>query len=265
MAGRLKGKTALIIGAGQTPGAQTGNGRAMAERFAAEGAIVACADRLAARAEETAEAITAQGGRAFPLTGNITQAPDCARLVAEAEANAGPLDILVNNAGIGGGGPADKLDEEIFTRVLDVNLMGMWRVTKAALRGMKSRKAGVIINISSLAAQLGGHHLAYEVSKAAVNRLTVSVAQGYARYGIRCNAVQPGLMDTPMAVAGIAALRGIDEAKIRAERDALVPLGRKMGTAWDTANAALFLASDEARFITGVILPVDGGMGISAT
>jgi NAD(P)-dependent dehydrogenase (short-subunit alcohol dehydrogenase family) len=127
---------------------------------------------------------------------------------------------------------------------------------------MRNQRLGSIVNISSLAAEGGGIQLAYEVSKAAVNRLTTSTAQSQARYGVRCNAVQPGLMDTPMAVAGIAAASGRSEAEVRAERDARVPLGGKMGTAWDTAHAALFLASDEARFITGAILPVDGGMGV---
>jgi NAD(P)-dependent dehydrogenase (short-subunit alcohol dehydrogenase family) len=116
------------------------------------------------------------------------------------------------------------------------------------------------VNISSLASIAGGNMLAYELSKAGVNRLTTHVAQSNARYGVRCNAVLPGLMDTPMAVAGIATERGGSEDEVRKARNARVPLGGKMGTAWDTAHAALFLASDEAKFITGVLLPVDGGM-----
>ncbi|WP_296597517.1 SDR family oxidoreductase, partial [Phenylobacterium sp.] len=149
-----------------------------------------------------------------------------------------------------------------FDRILSVNLKGMWLVTKAALAVMRAQGSGAIVNVSSLAARAGGIQVAYEVSKAAVNRLTTSTAQSQARYGVRCNAVQPGLMDTPMAVAGIAGASGRSQAEVRAERDARVPLGGKMGTAWDTAYAALFLASDEAKFITGAILPVDGGMGV---
>jgi NAD(P)-dependent dehydrogenase (short-subunit alcohol dehydrogenase family) len=145
---------------------------------------------------------------------------------------------------------------------MDVNLKGMWLTIKAAIPIMREAGAGSIVNISSLAAEAGGIQVAYEVSKAAVNRLTTSVAQSQARYGIRCNAVQPGLMDTPMAVAGIAGATGRSQAEVRAERDARVPLGGRLGTAWDTAHAALFLASDEAKFITGAILPVDGGMGV---
>jgi len=127
---------------------------------------------------------------------------------------------------------------------------------------MREQGEGAIVNISSLASIAGGIQIAYEVSKAAVNRLTTSVAQSNARYGIRCNAILPGLMDTPMAVAGIAQASGQDQEAVRQARNARVPLGGRMGTAWDTANAALFLASDESQFITGVLLPVDGGMSV---
>ncbi|HET6970305.1 MAG TPA: SDR family NAD(P)-dependent oxidoreductase, partial [Phenylobacterium sp.] len=237
-------------------------GRAMALLFAREGARVLCVDRVAERAEETAAMIAAEGGTASALAADVTKAADAARIVDEAVARLGRLDILVNNVGIGGGdAPAHKAEEAAFDRILAVNLKGMWLVTKAALAVMREQHGGAIVNISSLAAKAGGIQVAYEVSKAAVNRLTTSVAQSQARYGIRCNAVQPGLMDTPMAVAGIAGASGRSEAEVRAERDARVPLGR-MGTAWDTAYAALFLASDEAKFISGAILPVDGAMGV---
>jgi NAD(P)-dependent dehydrogenase (short-subunit alcohol dehydrogenase family) len=138
----------------------------------------------------------------------------------------------------------------------------MWLTIKAAIPVMREQKEGAIVNISSLASIAGGNQVAYEVSKAAVNRLTTSVAQANARHGIRCNAILPGLMDTPMAVAGIAAASGQDQEAVRAARDKQVPLGGKMGSGWDTAYAALFLASDEAQFITGALLPVDGGMSV---
>ena len=125
---------------------------------------------------------------------------------------------------------------------------------------MREQGGGSIVNISSLASLAGGNQVAYEVSKAGVNRLTTSVANANAAHGIRCNAVLPGLMDTPMAVSGIAGATGSSTAAVREARNARVPLRGKMGTAWDTAYAALFLASDEAKFITGVLLPVDGGM-----
>ncbi len=138
----------------------------------------------------------------------------------------------------------------------------MWLTIKAALPVMREQGGGSIVNISSLAARAGGIQLAYEVSKAGVNRLTTSVAQSNARYGVRCNAIMMGYMDTPMAVSGIASATGRSTTEVRAERDARVPLGGHQGTGWDTAYAALFLASDEAAFISGAILPVDGAMGV---
>ncbi len=262
MADRLKGKTALVVGAGQTPGETIGNGRAMSILFAREGAQVLCVDRVAERAEETAALIIAEGGQATAFTANITKASDVEAMIEAAKARLGRIDILVNNVGIGGGdGPAHRVEEAAFDRILSVNLKGMWLTIKAAIPTMREQGGGAIVNISSLAGIAGGNQVAYEVSKAAVNRLTTSVAQSNAAKGVRCNAIMPGLMDTPMAVAGIAQASGQEQEAVRAARNARVPLGGKMGNAWDTAYAALFLASDEAGFITGAILPVDGGMG----
>jgi NAD(P)-dependent dehydrogenase (short-subunit alcohol dehydrogenase family) len=224
---------------------------------------VLCADRLGERAEETAALIAAEGGKAFARQADVTRASDCLGVVASAMERWGRIDILVNNVGIGGGdGPAHRVEEAAFDRIVNVNLKGMWLMTRTALGVMREQGSGAIVNISSLAAIAGGIQVAYEVSKAGVNRLTTSVAQANARHGVRCNAIMPGFMDTPMAVAGIAQARGESQDEVRARRDAQVPLGGKMGTAWDTAYAALFLASDEAKFITGAILPVDGGMGV---
>jgi NAD(P)-dependent dehydrogenase (short-subunit alcohol dehydrogenase family) len=263
MAGRLEGKIAVVVGAGQTPGETIGNGRAISILFAREGAKVLCVDRLAERAEETVAMIVEEGGVASALGADIVKAADCASIVTEAKGRYGRLDILVNNVGIGGGdAPAHRLEEAAFDRIISVNLKGMWLTTKAALPTMREQGGGAIVNTSSLAAVAGGIQFAYEVSKAGVNRLTTSVAQSNARYGIRCNAIMMGYMDTPMAVMGIATATGRPAAEVRAERDARVPLGGKMGDAWDTAYAALYLASDEAKFVTGAILPVDGGMGI---
>ena len=144
---------------------------------------------------------------------------------------------------------------------MDVNLKSMTATIRHVLPIMREQRGGAICNISSLAAVAGHHMVTYEVSKMAVNRLTSVVALNGAKYGVRCNVVMPGLMDTPMAIGGISAARGIDPEKLRTERSARVPMGH-MGTGWDTANAALFLCSDEARFITGVALPVDGGMSV---
>lgn len=263
MTGRLEGKAAVVVGAGQTLGETIGNGRAMALLFAREGARVLCVDRLAERAEETAAMIAEEGGEAAFIAADIVKSGDCVGLIEAAKARFGGVDVLVNNVGIGGGdGPAHRLEEKAFDRIMAVNLKGMWLTIRAALPIMRDQGGGSIVNISSLAARGGGIQLAYELSKAGVNRLTTSVAQSNARYGVRCNAIQMGYMDTPMAVAGIATSTGRPTAEVRAERDARVPLGGKMGTGWDTAYAALFLASDEAKFISGAILPVDGAMGV---
>lgn len=260
--GRLEGKVAVVMGAGQTPGETLGNGRAIGLLFAREGAEVLCVDRDGERAAETAAMVEAEGGKAVALAGDWTKLATGAAVVAAAQNRWGRLDILVNNVGIGGGGdgPAHRLEEAAFDRIMTVNVKGMWLTIKAVLPLMRTSGQGAIVNISSLAGIAGGNQVAYEMSKAAVNRLTTSVAQANAAKGVRCNAVAMGLMDTPMAVAGIAAATGQDPQVVREARAARVPLLGKMGEAMDTAYAALFLASDEARFITGVVLPVDGGM-----
>lgn len=253
---RLKGKRAIVVGAGQTPGDTIGNGRAIAAVFAREGAQVLCVDRDAARAEAAAAEI---GGVAFQADIVAPGAADA--IVAEAVARFGGVDILVNNVGIGGGGdgPAHVADEAAFDRIMNVNLKSAWLATKAAVPALRQSR-GAIVNISSLASFAGANMIAYEISKAAMNRLTLSVALSNAKHGLRCNAIVLGLMDTPMAINTVADVTGVDRDTLRAKRNAQVPLNAHMGDAWGTANAALFLASDEAKFITGVLLPVDGGM-----
>jgi NAD(P)-dependent dehydrogenase (short-subunit alcohol dehydrogenase family) len=262
MAGRLAGKTAIITGAGQTAGETVGNGRAMALLFAREGARVLCLDRRIDSAAETVALIAAEGGEAAAFEADVSKDGPCAAAVAEAVACFGRLDILVNNVGIGGGGdgPTHRAQEAAFDRILAVNLKSAFLMIRRAIPPMREQGGGAIVNISSLASIAGANQVAYEVSKAGLNRLTTSTATANAAYAIRCNAILPGLMDTPMAVAGIAEARGQDPEAVRAARHARVPLRGKMGTAWDTAHAALFLASDEAGFITGALLPVDGGM-----
>ena len=260
---RLEGKRAVVVGAGQTPGETVGNGRAAALLFAREGAQVLCVDRQGDRAAETVAMIEAEGGKAFALEADVASAEGCAAIIEAAKSRLRGLDVLLNNVGIGGGdAPAHVLEEAVFDRILAVNLKAMWMMTKAALPVMRVQRTGAIVNISSLAALAGATQLAYEISKAGVNRLTQHVAAGNAKYGIRCNAILPGFMDTPMAIEGIARASGRPAQEVREGRDARVPLGGKQGTGWDTAYAALFLASDEAKFITGVLLPVDGGMGV---
>jgi NAD(P)-dependent dehydrogenase (short-subunit alcohol dehydrogenase family) len=259
--GRVAGKAAIVVGAGQTPGETIGNGRATAILLAREGARVLCVDRRFDSAEETVAMIQAEGGEALAFKADIASAEDCAALIAAGVSELGGLDILHNNVGIGAGdGPMHKLEEDAWDRILDVSLKGMWLTLRAAVPVMRERGGGAIVNISSLAAiAAAGNLTAYGVAKAGVNKLTTTVAAANARYGIRCNAIMPGLMDTPMAVDAVARATGQTREAVRAPRDANVPLGGRMGTAWDVAYASLFLASDEARFITGAILPVDGG------
>jgi NAD(P)-dependent dehydrogenase (short-subunit alcohol dehydrogenase family) len=262
--GRLADAVAVVVGAGQTPGETIGNGRAIATTFAREGALVYCVDRVGERAEDTVRSIRAEGGVAESFVADITDADQCDALAAAALDRWGRIDILVNNVGIGGrgDGPAHSADDDAFDRILDVNIRAMWRTCRAVLPTMREQQHGSIVNVSSAASVAGGFQVAYEVSKAAVNRLTTSIAQSNASRGIRCNAIALGLVDTPMAVGGIAAARGVSLEVVREERNARIPLKGGMGSAWDGANAALFLASDDARFITGVVLPVDGGTSI---
>jgi NAD(P)-dependent dehydrogenase (short-subunit alcohol dehydrogenase family) len=261
MPGRLAGKTAVVVGAGQTPGETIGNGRATALLFGREGATVFCVDRVQKRASETADMIMAEGGQASAYQADITDEAACQALAAEAKARLGRIDILHNNVGIGlRDRSVTQLREEDFDRILTVNLKGMWLTIKHVLPVMREQGGGAIVNISSMAAVASSNLVAYGMSKAGVNKLTRITAAGNTQHMIRCNCIMPGLMDTPMAVGGRATEQGRSTDEIRAGRDAQVPLGRKMGTAWDVAYAALFLASDEAKFITGAILPVDGGM-----
>ena len=257
---RLEDKVAVVVGGGQTPGDTIGNGRATAIVFAREGARVVVVDRDLARARDTEAAIRAEGGTATAYEADVTREADCeglARAVVEAH---GRIDVLHNNVGIGGGdtGPT-TLSEDVWDRIMTVNVKGLYLTCKHVLPVMRRQMSGAIVNISSIAAVCSVGIVAYKTSKAAVNAFSHSLALGNARYGIRVNVIMPGLIDTPMAIEGISQARGIAKADLRRERDAQVPLHGKMGTAWDVANAALFLASDEAKFITGVVLPVDGG------
>jgi len=261
MAGRLAGKTAVVVGAGQTPGETIGNGRATAILFAREGARVLCVDRRLSSAEETVQMIAEEGGDAAAYEADITSEAVCKALAADAKARLGRVDILHNNVGIGlRDRSITQLEADDFDRIIQVNLKAMWLTIKHFLPVMREQGGGAIVNISSMAAVASSNLVAYGMSKAGVNKLTRITAAGNTQYMIRCNCIMPGLMDTPMAVGGRAAEQNRSTDEIRAQRDAQVPLGRKMGTGWDVAYAALFLASDEAKFVTGAILPVDGGM-----
>lgn len=260
MSSRLEDKVAIIMGAGQTPGDTIGNGRATAILFAREGARVLVVDRRLDSAAETVDMIEAEGGRAVAIEADATSDSACAALVKDCLETHGRVDILHNNVGIGGAdaGPA-HIEEESWDHILSVNLKSVIFPCKAVLPTMREKRSGAIVNISSIAAVCSTGIVAYKTSKAGINAYTQSLAIGNAKYGIRANVIMPGLMETPMAIEGISKGLGIDKQELIRTRNEQVPLRGKMGTAWDIAHAALFLASDEAAFITGVALPVDGG------
>jgi NAD(P)-dependent dehydrogenase (short-subunit alcohol dehydrogenase family) len=257
---RLENKTAVVIGAGQTPGETIGNGRAIAMLYAREGARVLLVDRDEQSVEETAELIKREGGTATTFIADATIESKSEAAIDSCVERYGKIDILTNVVGIGAGDTSvTRITEPVWDKMMNVNLKSVLFSCKYALKYMREAQSGSIVNLSSAAAEASAGYVAYKVSKAGVNALTHSIAMSNAQYGIRANVIMPGLLDTPMAIEGLSLIRGVERDDIRKQRDALVPLRKKMGTAWDTAYAALFLASDEAAFITGVVLPVDGG------
>ena len=259
---RLDGQAAIVVGGGQTPGQTIGNGRATAITYARAGARVLVADRDLDAAAATVAEITAEGSEAFPFRADVTDEADIAAMIADACDRWGRLDILHNNVGIsvaGGDAEISKIEGEAFDRIMAINLKSMVLAIKHALPVMRDQQSGNIINISSTAAHEEYPWVTYKASKAAAKAMTEQVALQNAPHGIRVNCIQPGLMNTPMAVDARMDAWNMTREEVVAMRDAKVPLGGKMGTAWDVANAALFLVSEEARFITGVTLMVDGG------
>jgi NAD(P)-dependent dehydrogenase (short-subunit alcohol dehydrogenase family) len=261
VSGRLEGKAGIVVGAGQTPGETIGNGRAASILFAREGASVVLVDRDLASANDTAMMVEAEvpGAPLVCVEGDWTRAADCAAYAAACVDSFGRIDFLHNNVGIGAGdASALKLEEDVFDRIMRVNLKGCLLSCKAVLPQMRSQQSGSIVNISSIAAVASTPLTAYKISKLGMNALGQSLANSNARHGIRVNTIMPGLMDTPMAIE-VYVDGGVSRDEVRRGRDALVPLRGKQGTGWDVAHAALFLHSDDAAFITGVVLPVDGG------
>ena len=258
--GRLAGKTAVIVGAGQTAGETIGNGRATAIRFAQEGAQLLLIDRDDASLKETQEMVHEAGGTAEVLVADIAE-PGAETIVSAAERTLGRIDILHNNVGVGmGDNTPTKLTEDAWDRIFDVNLKAMWLLCKHVLPIMRKQKSGSIVCVSSIAAVcVAGHITAYKISKAGVNALVHQLAMTNAHHGIRVNGIMPGLIDTPMGVDAVADFLDMPRAELADIRAQFVPLMNRQGSAWDVANAALFLASDEAAFITGALLPVDGG------
>jgi NAD(P)-dependent dehydrogenase (short-subunit alcohol dehydrogenase family) len=266
--GRLEGKTAIVVGAGSI-GPGWGNGKATAVTFAREGAQVLCVDRNRAAAEETAAIIIGEGGKAAAFTADASRGEDIAAMVASCLKTYGRIDVLDNNVGIAETGSVVDVAEADWDRVFAVNLKSAYLAMKYVIPVMAAQGGGSIINISSIASirHLGISYVTYATTKAAMNQMTRTSAVEFAARKVRINAILPGLMKTPMVEhsAGLAAsyAKGDVEAMWRA-RDAQVPMGH-MGDAWDVANAALFLASDEAKYVTGIELVVDGGITLKVT
>jgi NAD(P)-dependent dehydrogenase (short-subunit alcohol dehydrogenase family) len=260
---RLKEKTAIVVGAGQSPGAGLGNGRATALLFAREGAKVLAVDHRLSSAKETADLIANEGGTCMPFEADVTREATLMAAVAEAMKQWNRIDVLHNNVGVslaGGDAAPTEITEEAFDRVNAINLRGTIMACKHVIPIMRRQQAGSIINIASVAALTANYPtVAYKTTKAGMIAFTEQLAYQNAEYGVRVNAILPGLMNTPMAVDTRARTWGQSRAEVEAARNARVPLRKRMGTAWDVAYAALFLASDEANFITGISLLVDGG------
>jgi NAD(P)-dependent dehydrogenase (short-subunit alcohol dehydrogenase family) len=265
---RLKDRTAMVVGAGSI-GPGWGNGKATAVTFARQGARVFCVDRSGKAAQETVEIIASEGGHATAFTADASRAGDVEAMVATCLRTYGRIDVLDNNVGIAEMGSVVEVTEASWDHVFEVNLKSAFLSMKHVIPVMERQGGGSIINISSIASirHLGISYVSYATSKAAMNQMTRTTAVQYAPKHIRVNAILPGLMKTPMVEhsAGLAAsyAAGDVEAMWRA-RDAQVPMGH-MGDAWDVANAALFLASDESKYITGIELVVDGGVTLKVS
>lgn len=257
---RLAGRNAVVVGGGQIAGATIGNGRAVAVTYAREGAEVLVVDRDLDAATSTVDQIRAEGGRARAHRADITVAADCAGLLAAATGAFASIDVLHNNVGVVVAAAFEDTGVEDWQRGLDLNLTGLWTVCRRFLPVLREQGHGSVINISSLAGLLPGTN-PYSIGKNAVHALTRGLALEYAPHGVRVNAIAPGMIDTPIGVDRISAASGRDRAEVSAGRAAMVPMGRQ-GTAWEIAAASVFLACDESSYVTGAILPVDGGSSL---
>jgi NAD(P)-dependent dehydrogenase (short-subunit alcohol dehydrogenase family) len=263
---RFEGKVVLAVGAGST-GDDVGIGHAAAVSFAREGAAVMVVDIRADAAEQTRRVIAAAGGICIAGVGDASDPPTVVRFVERCRVELGPVDVLYNNVGIMAFGAAAELGVADWDRVMAVNVRSPFLACRSVLPDMMAGGGGAIVNVSSIAAGrwTGARYLPYSASKAAIIGFTRALALEYAAHGVRVNCVVPGYVDSPMMREGLARRLGRDAVEREvARRHAASPLGR-LASGWDVANAALFLASDDAAYITGVALPVDGGASLDAT
>ena len=262
MSDRLKSKVAIVVGAGSI-GSGISNGSASALLYAREGASVLCVDRSLTAAEDTVGRIEAEGGRASAFQADVRDAERIAAAVQACTGEYGHIDILHYNVGIEEFGELTEVTEESWDRVYAINLKGAMLASREVVPHMIARGGGSIINISSLASRVWTptQYLSYSTSKAALNHMTRVVARQYAVHHVRCNVILPGMIDTPHAAALFA--NEEEAARGRQARNAFCPM-RHQGTAWDIAHAALFLASDESKYVTGLEMIVDGGLSLGA-
>jgi len=263
MAERLQDKVAIVTGAGSV-GPGWGNGRATAVRFSEEGAKIFAVDRNLDATAETVERVKAIGGEIAVHACDVTDSKSVAAMVEACLARYGRIDVLVNNVGGSAHGGPVEMSEEVWDAQIDLNLKSVFLTLKYVLPVMERQKSGSIVNLASTSGIrfTGAFQVGYAATKAGVIQLSRVVAVQYAAKGIRVNTVVPGQLHTPMVEARLAKQRaGGDVESLLAQRQKRIPIGF-MGDGRDTANAALFLASDEARFVTGTELVVDGGMSV---
>lgn len=251
---RLEGRIAIVTGAGSIREG-IGNGKAVAVRFAQDGARVFAIDRNEAAVRETAAMISEAGGEVLVGVGDVSREDECRRLVSECEGGLGVPTILHNNVGIGVPGELADIDEQQWRRAFAVNVDSMLYMSRAVVPGMIEAGGGSIVNVSTVASIRSFPGVAYGTTKGAVNSLTITLAGRLARHNIRVNAILPGYIDTPLVAPAW------ENQSVREINRKQVPM-RRFGTAWEVAGVAAFLASDDASYVTGVLIPVDGGLTV---